>query len=25
VARIEHGGAEAAIDLSLPRPAALGS
>ena len=25
VARIEHGGTEAAIDLSLPRPAALGS
>jgi alpha-1,6-mannosyltransferase len=25
VARIEHGGVEAAIDLSLPRPAALGS
>jgi alpha-1,6-mannosyltransferase len=25
VARIEHGGAETAIDLSLPRPAALGS
>jgi alpha-1,6-mannosyltransferase len=24
-ARIEHGGAEAALDLSLPRPAALGS
>ncbi|MEA3082011.1 MAG: alpha,6-mannosyltransferase [Sphingomonadales bacterium] len=25
VARIEHGGVEAAIDLALPRPAALGS
>jgi hypothetical protein len=25
VARVQHGGAEAALDLSLPRPAALGS